>query len=461
MMSFFLKDTKSQRGVVKNRASSLAEHDQFTPAVFSRAESSLGTPKSIESIIIQCPHCQTKFALDSGRLEGIENPRFHCSRCDQMFSHNDTSIISTVTSEPQKSPSSFSIPKTIDKGYQPEPPIDSHLTSSNKQIESNPQPLRMTIEKTVTDNSAGLEPSQIEFLFGGDASSRSSSLTQAFVAEPDSTARVFSDPMKELAPERAAVINDIFDEIESSRKQAVSEAQALANRTKLCSIVDLEKPQAAPISQPQAEPKLTTTSLLKEFSLSGKASPIQTSLADAPKRKPPLSAWQSASLLTTALIIFVGFFALLGVCLISSPKFAQAFTGTFAAGAPISPPPGLMISDSTFKQVALDNGEKVSVISGNLVNHSERTIKEVNIDGIAFNNSGGIISSVQGRASSPLSSTRLKSLSLEMIQMLQTKGGTKKFVLKPDATMPFSIVITEPRAENASSFIARIYSVQY
>lgn len=447
---------------MKNRASSLAEHEQFTPAVFSRAESSLGKPKSVDSIIIQCPHCQTKFALDGGRLEGIENPRFHCSRCDQMFSHNETSIISTVTSEPQKSPTSFSIPKTIDKGYQPEPPIDAPVTNTQSNFESSTQPLRMTIEKTITEDPSGIEPSQIEFLFGGEASSLSSSLTQSYVAEPKVSAPAFTENKKDLDSERSTLINDIFDEIESTKKQAITEAQALANRTKLCSIVDFEKPQVSSVTQSQStEPKLTSTSMLKDFSLTSKQNPIQTSLADAPKRKPPLSAWQSATLLITSIILFVGFFALLGIGLISSPKFAQAFTGVFASGAPISPPPGLMIADSTFKQVALDNGEKVSVISGNLVNHSERTIKEVNIDGIAFNNTGGIITAVQGRASSPLSSTRLKSLSLEMIQMLQTRGGTKKFVLKPDASIPFSIVLTDPKAENASSFIARIYSVQY
>lgn len=444
---------------MKNRASSLAEHDQFTPAVFSRAESALGNAKSSESIIIQCPSCQTKFALDSARLEGIENPRFHCSRCDQMFGQNETSIISAVTNEPQKQ-SSFSIPKSIDKGYQPEPPIDAHIPSQSSD------PLRMSIEKSVVEKpiTSEIEPAQIEFLFGGDSSTSHPTPIPSVGSEP--TVSNVIEQKKDPTSERTAIINDIFDEIESTRKQAVSEAQALASRTKLCSIVDFEKPQSNSTSVSNAQTsdsKLTSASLLKDFpaSTSSKLSPIQTSLADAPKRKPPLTAWQSASLLGTMMIVFVGIFALLGISLVSSPKFAQAFTDSFASSAPIPPPAGLMITDSSFKLVALDNGEKVSVISGNLVNHTEKTIKEVNIDGIAFNQNGGIISSVQGRASSPLTSTRLKSLSLEMIQMLQSRGGTKKFVLKPDASIPFSIVITDPKAENAASYIARIYSVQY
>ncbi len=36
--------------------------------------------------IIQCPNCQTKFAVDGTLLAGVDFPRFHCSRCDFVFS---------------------------------------------------------------------------------------------------------------------------------------------------------------------------------------------------------------------------------------------------------------------------------------------------------------------------------------------------------------------------------------
>ncbi len=36
--------------------------------------------------IIQCPSCNTKFALNSNQLAGIESPKFHCSRCNTIFS---------------------------------------------------------------------------------------------------------------------------------------------------------------------------------------------------------------------------------------------------------------------------------------------------------------------------------------------------------------------------------------
>lgn len=36
-------------------------------------------------MIVQCPSCHTRFSIESGALEGIESPRFHCSRCDHVF----------------------------------------------------------------------------------------------------------------------------------------------------------------------------------------------------------------------------------------------------------------------------------------------------------------------------------------------------------------------------------------
>lgn len=35
--------------------------------------------------IVQCPQCQTKFAVDSAVLAEVAAPRFHCSRCDFVF----------------------------------------------------------------------------------------------------------------------------------------------------------------------------------------------------------------------------------------------------------------------------------------------------------------------------------------------------------------------------------------
>ena len=36
-------------------------------------------------MVIQCPQCKTKFSVNAGQLADVEEPRFHCSRCDHYF----------------------------------------------------------------------------------------------------------------------------------------------------------------------------------------------------------------------------------------------------------------------------------------------------------------------------------------------------------------------------------------
>ena len=43
-------------------------------------------------VIIQCPECQTKFAVESSHLKELDLPRFHCSRCDHVFSLDPNAI---------------------------------------------------------------------------------------------------------------------------------------------------------------------------------------------------------------------------------------------------------------------------------------------------------------------------------------------------------------------------------
>jgi len=55
-----------------------------------------------DSIIIQCPSCQTKFAVPTKSIpkekSTKKNPRFHCSRCDGIFSHSMESFESQDSS---------------------------------------------------------------------------------------------------------------------------------------------------------------------------------------------------------------------------------------------------------------------------------------------------------------------------------------------------------------------------
>lgn len=41
-----------------------------------------------QRVVVQCPSCNTRFAVASQALQGQQQPRFHCSRCDHVFLKN-------------------------------------------------------------------------------------------------------------------------------------------------------------------------------------------------------------------------------------------------------------------------------------------------------------------------------------------------------------------------------------
>ncbi len=71
-----------------------------------------------ETMIVECPSCRTKFSLELSALKGVENPRFHCSRCDHYFealvsretaagfANSSSSAEVTSSGNPNASPSS-------------------------------------------------------------------------------------------------------------------------------------------------------------------------------------------------------------------------------------------------------------------------------------------------------------------------------------------------------------------
>jgi hypothetical protein len=43
------------------------------------------TPSSEPHVVVACPTCRTKFAVEGSLVASFETPRFHCSRCDAVF----------------------------------------------------------------------------------------------------------------------------------------------------------------------------------------------------------------------------------------------------------------------------------------------------------------------------------------------------------------------------------------
>lgn len=102
------------------------------------------TPKLIDNengsarqLIVQCPKCETRFAIEADGVEELEFPRFHCSRCDNVFGFEESGAQPLVLEKSTVVPNLSVAPET--------------LTESRSQVvPSEPSPVVSTAASTKT-----------------------------------------------------------------------------------------------------------------------------------------------------------------------------------------------------------------------------------------------------------------------------------------------------------------------
>lgn len=193
-----------------------------------------------------------------------------------------------------------------------------------------------------------------------------------------------------------------------------------------------------------------------------KKSFTQVALSEAPKRKPPLNEWQSFALIAGVMTFFIGLLAVSSYIIVSSPSIADSITSD---DTPMPAPPELVIPKAKLELIDLDNGEQVPIISGTLVNHGKTPLSEIIIRGYLFDKKGAILAETEVSAASPLSETKVKSLSRDMIKTLQGRSTLKKFTLAAGESIPFSIALLDESLIKdgqlaGASFSTQIYSAR-
>ncbi|MBX7145429.1 MAG: hypothetical protein K1X79_13350 [Oligoflexia bacterium] len=154
--------------------------------------------------IIQCPHCQTKFAIELANIAHLDNPRFHCSRCDHVFVHE---------AKPREG-------KRIEENVTPTPP------ALNKQIEQTEEKTSASVleqvprgfslgaaQPTPTQTAPKLsspgqqipEPDQMRFDFQAPTFSASSRTNAALERKPIE----YSAPTFERQPTSSPTLPDL------------------------------------------------------------------------------------------------------------------------------------------------------------------------------------------------------------------------------------------------------------
>jgi hypothetical protein len=349
--------------------------------------------------IIQCPQCQTKFAVETNLLADLIDPRFHCSRCDFIFSFE----LKQLTPPPPSRSQAFSIlePRVEAANAASAMPLPAPATSTAPAW-------TMGLPTADRPASRGLEiPRPIE------VSKRSSAPHESGTEAIDATQMKF-------------------------------EFKRPAEFEKPFTISSFDQPVPL-ISQPaKSEVRVSGPTTSASFEMQA-----------------PSTRWSGLIFAIVPMLTFMCLVIGFSVYLRSDSDRAEKLFAAFTKAVPQVAPPQLSVENAKFKRIPLDSGETAYLVSGIIKNESQTTFKEVRLEGVGFDASGEMVARTQVDAGAQLAKTRIRSLSTDMIRNLQSGQLKNKIELKPGQSEEFTFAMLDGEISKARFFSTRIYSVAY
>ncbi len=473
-------------------------------------------------MIIQCPSCTTKFAIEAATVDELEAPRFHCSRCDNVFNFDDAPPSIRPIEEPRapqsrgeagestREPSldsrgggrqlplptrALQIPAPLGIGHAIRPPHEDfhpHESAGFEHSEHNSSSLtRSSHDEERQQHSSQPWASLSEAYFSEEVSDDRGP-SYGNLSQEESSAGWFADEtthgnssgnISGTNVSDTAVLPVSFAPM--SPRESISHAPATTLRA-------AGEAFPSPINKPQAF-TFPGLAFVKSLSERRRQRQLQKSIAapreksarenlhisaqsgtDSTRRDPALgrlsgSRW--AGLLTLALPI-CAFFILLGIFTALpwiAPSASIEITRQLFPAAPQVAPPGLFLKNMKFRIVTLETGERAALITGSILNESTTNIREAKIEGALFDASGRPLILTRVSASSPLARGRIRSLTPELIRSSQNARTPSDFMLRSGSNQDFALVMMSETGglvgsrvlDQAKHFSARVFSVNF
>ena len=474
--------------------------------------SRIGFEAPAPHIVVACPSCKTSFAVETAAVAALETPRFHCSRCDDVFvlkdsasdtrpgplqvqslTRNNASSFSrtapvtnrAVNQESLIKPSDFSISAPSDFSIsapsysQPSYSQPSHSQPSHSQPStySAPSALGVAAPKAASPNNAQsvsqIRPTTEETSNGQQSTTKSSPtprselslLSQGFLdAEDSSESETIpaqsSTPIEAtIAPVLAPVTINHTEE-PSPRKFVLSDPTPQPS-----------KPVQAKIESPTTEAYRPTPPRRPET--------VQTDLASVAAQGRRFSP-RTQGLISMSLPILGVMVALLGLSYTAriSPQsidaLANAALPSFAKESVFHLPPSkLSVRNISFKFKKTRSKETIGVVTGSITNETGKSIVGVEVEALGFNDRGEIVLSSRAPLRSALGNEKITDLSLETVRRFQSSLNAREASIAPKETIPFTVALVDNRGETGDEteddsldlskvkyFSARIFSVR-
>jgi hypothetical protein len=393
----------------------------------TRASRNPSGPDGGTQTIIQCPACQTKFLVGTAALKDVEFPRFHCSRCDHLFSL-DTHLIPGLTRGAAQP--SVSAASSAHQDHSPEAPESffdrSPLDEAPAPLAPAEAPYQTEAEPPSVDEYAPIPDSAIED-FG------------ILAPPPPPTAR------REGAPSRALTIPKGLTgsarataPLESLRDDPQIAFDFIASSVPADRLFDSDAPRT---------PGRATRPAMA-------AEPLLPALEWVTR------GWRGVGVALAPIGVCLVALAVAAITIDTRGAFSSSMMAALFPAAPQVAPPELRLEDTTYGTVALSSGETVRIITGTLTNESSTDVRNVVLEGLTFDAAGDKLTTVKVTSGATLSHSRLQSLTPDIITELQSGGHAKPLHLKVGESEKVTLALTDQAAADARFFSARVFSVR-
>ena len=480
-----------------------------TKSYRQRSSDTVGFEAPAPHIVVVCPSCKTSFAVETAAVAALETPRFHCSRCDDIFIMKDApaDMLPLGGVNVQSLTHGANAHRgTQSRGRGPLP--ESLIKPSDFSLGANTSTPKAFIEPNFD---APFEPpaqarSELSLLSRGveDTHIQDTTIEEQFTFEAPVVARtpVAPTPEKTIIEEASQpsgfVVTPAVRQAPtlSSRQFVLADPppalpdHALTHDRAKIQAPTAAKTQSPPAAKPQSAPAA------KPVSVSAEAHPKAFSVSDTESYRPAPQTrrtdTQSAapsgprrfsartqSLISMAAPILGSLAVLLGLsyCAQVSPQSVDALMNyiipsTFKESVQTPPPSTLGVKNLHISFKKTRNREFVPVVTGTVLNESGRSFDDIELEAIGFNGRGEIIASSRAPLRSALANENISTLSLETIGNYQQALAAKDSSIKAREAVPFTIALLNGREideelgtsefdpAQVKYFSARIFSIK-
>lgn len=369
-----------------------------------------------EKLVIQCPECQTRFAIAPAAVRGVDSLKFHCSRCDNVFTQQVSELKPKEASSAAAAPPPPAPPKNeAPQITQVEKSATQEKNLSIPKIAPAPQPAQFEEERPIIKATPVVPPAP-----AAEPTTIMAKPPPAQSAFDDST---YQTSFKFPSGPTPASINTI--NIDSSNTKPLA-ASALEQRLNW-----IEE------NAPTEDWRLGDRYILTKH-----------------------SGGVGFLLLASPLVGFLLLLGALGWYLGSNPMSTQDLLRSAVPSLPIAAPEGVIVRNTNFNVITMENGEELPLVTGKITNSTDRSFDDVQIEAHVFDKSGNIIDHARIGIGNGLAQGRIRALSREMIAEMQQEAGPDRVTIKPGESREFAVALLDRTVNKASFFSARIYSVR-